>query len=104
MNCRATVSQLKSQSTWRLLFLSLVTLGIYTAHYIKRQTRIINQQLAKKHQISEDLVSVILILAYVTVILLVPYFLVEEGHPVERISNKLDLVWIILFPLVYIIR
>lgn len=96
MSCRATISQLKSQSTWRLLLLSLITVWIYHAHYMKRQTRIINQQLAKEQQISDELVNVILILAYVTALLFVPYFLVEEGHPIERISDILDLVWMIL--------
>ncbi len=40
--------------------------------------------------------SVILILAYLTAILIVPYVLVEEGHPLERISDSLDNVWSIL--------
>ena len=86
-------ARLKSQSTWRLFFLSLITLGIYTAHYIRRQTKIINEHLDKEKEISEGFVTVILLLAYLTVTLIVPYVMVEEGHPVERISDSLDTVF-----------
>jgi hypothetical protein len=95
MSREEILSQLKSQSTWRLFFLSFITLGIYTAHYIKRQTRIMNQYLDKERRISEGFVSTILILAYVTVILVIPYVLIEEGL-IEGISNVLDAVWSIL--------
>jgi hypothetical protein len=59
---------------------------------MKRQATIINQYLDTEHQISEGFVNCILVLAYVTVILVVPYVLVEEGHPVEPISDALDTV------------
>jgi hypothetical protein len=95
MSREEILSQLKSQSTWRLFFLSFITLGIYTAHYIKRQTTRMNQYLDRERQISEGFVSTILILAYVTVILVIPYVLIEEG-PIEGISNLLDAVWSIL--------
>ncbi len=90
MTSREVVIRLKSQSSWRLVFLSFLTVGIYMAHYIKRQTKIINDYLGKEQKISESFVNSILILSYVTVILLVPLFWVEEGHPVERIGNLLD--------------
>ena len=91
---------LKRESTLRLFFLGVITLGIYIAHYIKRQTAIVNQYLDKEKQISEGLVWTILILTYVSAILFVPYMFVEEGHPIAIISNLagkilvvLDLVW-----------
>ena len=96
MNCNGIVNQLKSQSTWLLFFLSFITLGIYTAHYIKRQTIILNKHLDREQRISEGLVTTILILAYVTVILIVPYVLLDEGHPIEWVSNGLDHVWNVL--------
>jgi len=96
MNHGEIIRQLKSQSTWRLLFLSLITIEIYSAHYIKRQTAIINQHSDWERQISEGFVNFILILTYVIVLLLIPYALVEEGHPVKAISDLLDMVWIIL--------
>jgi len=96
MNREKILSQLQSQSTWRLVLLSLITLGIYEAHYIKRQTTILNQCLDEQRQISEAFVHLILFLAYFTVVLMIPYLLLEEGHPIEAISNLLDLVWGIL--------
>ncbi len=96
MNRGEIVGQLKSQSTLRLFLLTVITLAIYTAHYIKRQTTIINRHLDTEHQISEGFVNFLLILAYVTVILIVPYVLVEEGHPIVLISNLLDNVYGIL--------
>jgi len=96
MNASEITGQLKSQSTGRLFLLSLITLGIYAAHYLKRQTRIINQHLDREHHISEGFASFLLFFTYVTAILVIPYVLVEEGHPVETISDVLDIVWGIL--------
>ena len=90
------LSTLRRESTWRLFFLSIITLGIYAAYYIKRQTACINQYLDQKRQISGELVGAILILTYVTAILFVPSLLVEEGHPIAAISNLLDKIWFIL--------
>ena len=90
------VPQLKNQSTWRLLFLSLITLGIYTSYYMRWQTKIINQHLDIESQISEGFVNFILIFAYVTALIVIPYILVEEGHPIESISDYMDTVWGIL--------
>lgn len=96
MNPEEILRQLKSQSTWRLFFLSLITLGIYTAHYIKSQTKILNQYFDEKNQISSGFLDSILILAYISVILSIPYFLVEEWHPVLAISDLLDFIWGVL--------
>ncbi len=96
MNRGEIVGQLKSQSTWRLFLLCLITLGIYAAYYIKRQTTIINQNLERERQISEGFVNLILIFTYVTAILIVPYILVGEGHPVAVISDFLNSLWLIL--------
>jgi len=87
---------LKRESTWRLFFLGVITLGIYVAHYIKRQTACMNQYLDKEKQISGELVGAVLILAYISAILFVPSLLVEEGHPIAAISNLLDTIWEIL--------
>lgn len=37
------ISQLKSQNTGRLFGLSIITYFVYPAHYLRRQTKIINQ-------------------------------------------------------------
>lgn len=92
MNNNEIITQLKSQSTWRLIFLGILTLGIYTVYYIKRQTRILNKHLDSKQQISEGFVKTILILAYVNTILLLPYCLVNAGHPIGLIREVLDYV------------
>lgn len=96
MRGAAAVVELKSQSTWRLLILSALTLGIYTGHYILRQTRILNHHLNPDRQMSEGYAILILVLAYITVILLIPYVLLEPENPLCILSNGLDHAWGIL--------
>jgi hypothetical protein len=93
-------TDLYSQGTWRLLLLTIVTLGIYLAHYMKRQTNILNEHLSASKRISEGLINAIIVLSYVTVLMVVPFFFLEEGHPIEHLSsfgdkilNILTLVW-----------
>jgi len=90
------LSSLRRESTWRLFFLSVITLGIYAAYYIKHQTVCMNQYLDKEKRISEELVWAILTLTYITAIFFVPSLLVEEGHPIAVISNLLDKIWFVL--------
>ncbi len=93
------IGQLRSQSTWRLAVLILITWGIYLAHYIRRQTNRLNQCLDEQHRISRALVISILILSYITVILAVHEILVEEGQgqPISLLLNLtlaiLVLIW-----------
>lgn len=84
------VSELRCQSTWQLVILSIITLGIYEAHYIVSQTKVINRHVHREDQISGGLTNTILVLAYLSVILIVPYILVPIGHSVERLSNSVD--------------
>ena len=81
------IKKLKSQSTWRLIFLSIITLGIYLAHYVVRQTKIINTYLDDHQQLSEPFAKVILALSYITVILIVPLVVYGHEYPMETISN-----------------
>ncbi|RJG41859.1 DUF4234 domain-containing protein [Motilimonas pumila] len=37
------INRLKCLSTWKLFFLSIITLGIYTAHYARQQSKIIDE-------------------------------------------------------------
>ena len=90
------IRNLKSQSTWRLLGLGLITYGVYYAHYIAKQTRIINLQLDEKSQISSDFIISILVLSYLSLALFFGYLLVDEGHPVAVISNVADRLWMLL--------
>jgi hypothetical protein len=90
------VNQLKSQSTWRLFFLSLVTFGIYMAYYMKRQTKNINQHLDKERQISGALVTSMLIVSYVAVILAIIGTFVDYMYTINAIGFILDNVYGVL--------
>ena len=70
MDREKIITHLKSQRTWRLVLLSIITLGIYTAHYIKRQTCIFNKYLDREQKISPLLVYLIMFISYERVIVL----------------------------------
>ena len=90
------IRNLKSQSTWRLLGLGLITYGVYYAYYIAKQTRVINLQLDEKSQISSAFVTSIFVLSYLSLLLFFGYLLVDEGHPVAVLSNIADRLWMLL--------
>ena len=89
------LQDLKSQSTWRLFFLTIITLGIYSAHYLRRQTNILNKHLGHNQQISSILVTFVLIVTYISAILVIPYSLLAEGHIIDDISGVIDIVFYI---------
>lgn len=60
MNSQETLGQLKSQSTWRRVFLSLATPGMYTAHYAKQHPG--------EHKISKSIMNLLITLMYITAI------------------------------------
>jgi hypothetical protein len=100
MDRMVLVSQLKSQSTWRLFFLSLVTFGIYMAYYMKRQTARINQHLDKEQQISRGLLTSMLIVSYLAVILAIigtfvdyMYIINATGFILDNVYGILALIW-----------
>ena len=90
------IRDLRSQSTWRLFGLAVVTYGVYYAHYIVRQTRVLNERLPDDGKISPAFASSILTLAYLTLGLFIGYLFVEEDHPIAVASNVLDRVWMLL--------
>lgn len=96
MENKTFIAQLKSESTWKLFFLSVITLGIYTAHYIHRQSRILNDHLAEGDKLSKGFTGFFLIYSYLTVLILIPYLLVEEGHPIQLASDVGDRIWNLL--------
>ncbi len=88
------IGKLEWGSTWRLLFLTILTLGIYAAHYIKRQTLIINEYLEDGAEIPIGFVRFLLIYNYFMAAMFVPYLLLlEEGHPAERVIDLLESIW-----------
>ncbi|MCG8685545.1 MAG: DUF4234 domain-containing protein [Desulfobacterales bacterium] len=90
------VRELRKQSTGKLLLLTIVTLGIYSAHYIERQTVIINKYINDGNHIAKGLVSTILLLAYGSVLFIVPSFFFEETHIINVVGDVLEFVWSIL--------
>jgi len=91
------LKELKNQSTWRLFFLTVVTFGVYSAHYIRRQTNILNKSLSEDDQISSWFIGAILFLSYASLALLVPSLLAENGHDIEGVANSLDRIGNIAF-------
>jgi hypothetical protein len=83
------IQELKDQSTWRLYGLTMITLGVYWAHYIRRQTNRINALLGEDARISKGLIQLFFIVTYLQLIFAVsinavfwfmPAIIVEEGH------------------------
>lgn len=96
------LDRFKAQSSIILLFLHLVTLGIYTAVYMHRQALVLDSLDSESPLagFSKALVAV----AVVNVLLVVAYVFIPEGHPVSqpvdlasdwggRISFGLAVVW-----------
>ena len=97
MTNRELIEKLKDQTTWRLLGLAIITYGIYLAFYVKRQTEKINCHLNKDAAISNNFVVSIFVMSFLSAALLIPYILVDNGHPIERISNLIDEICGIMF-------
>jgi hypothetical protein len=88
------IKKLKRHGTWQLFGLWFITLGIYTGYYIKRQSKLINELIPEgQEKISPKLVTFIFILGYLSAALFFPFFIVEEGHPIETVSTILDYIW-----------
>ena len=91
------IEELQNQSTGRLIGLSLITYFVYAAHYIKRQTKIINENYDGEDKISYSLVTTILIMSYLSLGLFFAYLFVEETHPITKISDGVDRILNILY-------
>ena len=90
------IQQFKDQSTAKLVGLGIITYGVYLAYYIKRQTARINKIIGEEERISEGFVDSIMALSYISLILFVAYLIVDEGHPVEIVSDITDRVWALM--------
>lgn len=90
------IEHLRYQSTWRLLALGILTFGVYLAHYMKRQTHVLNTYLGDQDRLSERFVVLFVFLSYVSAALFIPYVLLDERHPVARVSDIVDRVWVVL--------
>lgn len=84
------LQQLRYGSTWKLLGLGVITLGIYFAHYILKQTKAINKKVHPSERISGALVYSILISYYLSVILFIPPLINEDLIFLEKVSDSID--------------
>ncbi|MDB5822549.1 MAG: hypothetical protein JWR21_1253 [Herminiimonas sp.] len=87
------VTGLRSQSTWKLLALSLATLGIYTGHYVKNQTNKLNAIPNESGQINLQFVFGVLVFSYVTAAMDFWSFFADDENPVNLLSSVLDVIW-----------
>lgn len=89
----SSIKGFKEQSTWALLGLGIITYGVYFAHYIKKQTAKINRLTADDKAISGGFVNSIVAMSYISLALFFAYMIVDDGHPIEAVSNVADRVW-----------
>ncbi len=95
------INDLQWRGTWLLLFLTIITAGIYMAHYLKRQTNTLNQHLQPENVLKSRYANIILIISYFTV-LMIPsliYFEIVENYDMvdllESLDNVLSLIYTI---------
>lgn len=89
---QSSITTFREQSTWRLLGLGIITYGVYLAHYIKRQTRRINDEVGEELRLPEGLANFILVISYTSLAFFFMYMTVDEQHPLAQLSNLVDLV------------
>ena len=71
------INELAHQGTLRLLILSFITLGVYTAFYINRQIEVINNYVDEPTKISDALINSIFTLAFTSIVFFISFFFVE---------------------------
>lgn len=89
-------SELRSQSTWRLLLLAVITLGVYSAHYIKAQTVKVDSLNSGKEPIGSAFAQLILGLSYISLITLGLYLISPDNLALELVDSLLGLFVAIL--------
>jgi hypothetical protein len=88
--------KLRYRRTLTLLILAVITLGIYLAHYVRRQTLILNTYLAPEHRIPNWIANILLVLGYGSLAVFIPYLFLEEEHPLGTIDAYLRYAFLIL--------
>jgi len=86
------ICKLSYIGTFKLCIISFLTYFIYAAHYVKRQTRIINNFCKPQEIISEKFINFILINCYAAFVLFFTSLFLPESHPVTIIGNVVDQV------------
>ena len=95
MNNKTFIKNLKVLSTWKLVGLSIITLNIYYAHYIRNQTFIINDNINNSDNISETFATAFLVFSYTTVILGFINILIQSTI-MDNIASLLNLLIVIM--------
>ena len=90
------IQQFKDQSTAKLVGLGIITYGVYLAYYIKKQTPRINKIIGEEERISKGFVDSITAMSYISLILFFAYLEVDDGHPVEIVSDIFERVLAIM--------
>lgn len=88
--------QLRSQSTWRLFFLNIITFGIYTSYYIERQTVILNRHLEQRNRIPEGFVHAIIFFAWMLAVMIIVELSARVDHSFEAFINFMSITWSVL--------
>lgn len=88
---RRTAEKLRWGSTWKLVGLSVITLGVYTGYFALSRGRALNILLSSDRLISERFLLVVFNLQIAAAALFFPFVLVEEGHWIEPLSDATDL-------------
>lgn len=99
MDRKEIIALMKSQSTWRLYFFSMFSLGIYTAYYIQQQSQKL-AQIPNMPLISSNFLNSTIAAYGVSALLTVASFFVPPEHALNLsstvfalISNLMALLW-----------
>ena len=95
MNKEEFIEDFLSQSTLKLVGLSILTLGIYIAHFMYNQTKKINKKLDVEKQIPLDFLKFIVVLTYASVIFYALSIIYFEIVSISRISEVFsNVLWL----------
>ncbi len=87
----SSIPGLRSRSILLMILLCVVTLGLYINYWTHQHAKIINSRLGRE-RISMFTVILFWMISLTSLGLIVPYYMVEEGSPVETVSDLSDLV------------
>ena len=84
--------ELQSESTWKLFFFIVITLGIYAAVWLLNKTKLVNERLGADSRISNGFYLSALIVTVVSALMVIPYLFSEVSVQYDQISGALDKV------------
>lgn len=93
------LQEFQNKSTWRLVILSIVTLGIYPAFYVHAQTKILNSYLASENRISETMTKLLIMYCFILLVVFIPYVFTDKFDDYELwiidIPNIIYYIWFV---------